>query len=70
MIISLAYIVGMVVFLAAPVYRFFAYRMGIAALTHTDSLLSLAGAGIMSLLVAGIPLAAGLRKVGDWSSSR
>jgi ABC-2 type transport system permease protein len=70
MIISLAYIVGMVVFLAAPVYRFFAYRMGIAALTRTDSLLSLAGAGIMSLLVAGIPLAAGLRKVGDWSSSR
>ncbi len=70
MIISLAYIVGMVVFLAAPVYRFFAYRMGIGALTRTDSLLSLAGAGIMSLLVAGIPLAAGLRKVGDWSSSR
>jgi ABC-2 type transport system permease protein len=70
MIISLGYIVGMVVFLAAPVYRFFAYRMGSATLTSTDSLLSLAGAGIMSMLVAGIPLAAGLRKVGDWTSQR
>jgi ABC-2 type transport system permease protein len=70
MIISLAYIGAMVIFLAAPVYRFFAYRMGIAALTRTDSLMSLAGAAVMSLLVAGIPMAAGLRKVGDWSSTR
>ena len=30
----------------------------------------LAGAAVMSLLVAGIPLAAGLKKVGDWSSTR
>jgi ABC-2 type transport system permease protein len=70
MIISLAYIAGMVIFLAAPVYRFFAYRMGLAALTRTDSLMSLGGAAVMSLLVAGIPLAMGLRRVGHWSSSR
>jgi hypothetical protein len=44
--------------------------MGLAALTRTDSLMSLGGAAVLSLLVAGIPLAMGLRRVGHWSSSR
>lgn len=70
MILSLGYVGLMVVFLAAPVYRFFAYRMGLAALTRGDALFGLIGAGILSLLFGMIPILAGLNKVGDWTSSR
>ncbi|UCG38793.1 MAG: hypothetical protein JSV00_00730 [bacterium] len=70
MIISLAYIGLMVILLAAPVYRLFAYRMGLAALTKGDAVFGLAGAGALSLAVAVLPLAAGLRRVGEWSSLR
>ncbi|MCJ7499825.1 hypothetical protein MUP29_06175 [bacterium] len=70
MILSLGYIGFMVVFLAAPVYRLFASRMGLSALTSGDAIFGLIGAGVISLLVGVIPLGAGLRKVGDWSGSR
>ncbi|MDT8365760.1 MAG: hypothetical protein RRA15_04625 [bacterium] len=70
MILSLGYIGFMVVFLAAPVYRLFAGRMGLSALTSGDAIFGLIGAGVLSLLVGVIPLGAGLRKVGDWSGSR
>ncbi len=70
MILSLAYIGFMVVFLAAPVYRLFAYRMGLSALTSGDALFGLAGAAVLSFLVAVVTMGLGLRKVGDWSGSR
>jgi len=70
MILSLGYIGFMVVFLAAPVYRLFAYRMGLSALTSGDALFGLLGAGGLSFLVAVVPMGVGLRKVGDWSGSR
>jgi hypothetical protein len=58
------------VFLAAPVYRLFAYRMGLSALTSGDALFGLTGAAVLSFLVAVVPMGLGLRKVGDWSGSR
>jgi ABC-2 type transport system permease protein len=70
MILSLGYIGFMVVFLAAPVYRLFATRMGIFALKNGDALFGLTGAGVLSFLVAVLPVMAGLRKVSDWSSFR
>ncbi len=70
MILSLGYIGLMVVFLAAPVYRFFAHRMGLGALMRGDALLGLAGAVVLSLLFGGFPVLAGLRKVGDWKGKR
>jgi len=70
MILSLGYIGFMVVFLAAPVYRLFGIRMGLSALTSGDALFGLLGAGLLSFLVAVVPLGIGLRKVGDWSGSR
>ncbi len=70
MILSLGYIGFMVVFLAAPVYRLFASRMGLSALTSGDAIFGLIGAGVLSLLVGAIPLGAGLRRVGDWSGFR
>ena len=70
MILSLAYIGFMVVLLAAPVYRFFARRMGLGALTRGDSLFGLIGAVTLSLLVALVPLLLGLRKVGEWGKLR
>jgi ABC-2 type transport system permease protein len=66
MILSLGYVGLMVVFLASPVYRFFAHRMGLAALTKGDALFGLAGAGVLSVLFGVIPVLAGLRKVGEW----
>ena len=69
MILSLGYIGFMVVFLAAPVYRLFAYRMGLKALTSGDAMFGLVGAGLLSLLVAVVPMGMGLRKVGDWAKS-
>jgi hypothetical protein len=60
----------MVVFLAAPVYRLFATRMSIFALKNGDALFGLTGAGVLSFLVAVLPVMAGLRKVSDWSSFR
>jgi ABC-2 type transport system permease protein len=70
MILSLGYIGLIVVFLAAPVYRFFAYRMGLTAMTHGDALFGLVGAGALSLLFGVVPILAGLNKVGVWTSSR
>ena len=70
MILSLGYIGFMVVFLAAPVYRLFAFRMGLSALTSGDALFGLMGAGLLSILVAVVPMGMALRKVGDWSGSR
>ena len=70
MILSLGYIGFMVVFLAAPVYRLFAHRMGLSALTSGDALFGLLGAGLLSLLVATVPLGIGLKKVGDWAGLR
>lgn len=70
MILSLGYVGFMVVFLAAPVYRLFAYRMGLKALTSGDALFGLVGAGLLSLLVAVMPMGMALRKVGDWMGSR
>ena len=70
MILSLGYIGFMVVFLAAPVYRLFAHRMGLSALTSGDALFGLLGAGLLSILVATVPLGIGLKKVGDWAGSR
>lgn len=66
MILSLGYVGLMVVFLASPVYRFFAHRMGIASLMKGEALFGLVGAGILSVLFGLIPVLAGLRKVGDW----
>ena len=70
MILSLGYIGFMVVLLAAPVYRLFASRMGLSALTSGDAIFGLIGAGVLSVLVGVIPLGVGLRRVGDWSGSR
>jgi ABC-2 type transport system permease protein len=70
MILSLGYVGLMVVFLASPVYGFFAHRMGMAALIRGDALFGLAGAGILSLLFGMIPILAGLKKVGDWSGAK
>ena len=70
MIVSLGYIGFMVVFLAAPVYRLFAHRMGLSALTRGDALFGLTGAVVLSTMVAVVPMGMGLRKVGDWVSSR
>ena len=70
MILSLGYIGFMVVFLAAPVYRLFAVRMGLLALRNGDALFGLIGAGVLSFLVAVLPVMGGLRKVSDWSSFR
>ncbi|MGD8353395.1 MAG: hypothetical protein PVJ01_04440 [Pseudomonadota bacterium] len=69
MIISLGYIGFMVVFLAAPVYRLFAHRMGLRALTSGDALFGLLGAGVLTVVVAFVPVIMGLRKVGDWARS-
>jgi len=69
MILSLGYIGLMVVFLAAPVYRFFAYSMGFSALTKGDALFGLVGSAILSVFFGVIPVLMGLRRVGDWSSS-
>jgi hypothetical protein len=68
MIISLAYIAGMVVSLASPVYRLFAQRLGLAALTRGDALLGIFIAGVLTFVVATIPMGWGLRRVGDWAS--
>jgi ABC-2 type transport system permease protein len=70
MILSLGYIGFMVVLLAAPVYRLFAYRMGLSALTSGDALFGLIAAGLLSILVGVVPMGIGLRKVGDWASTR
>lgn len=70
MILSLGYIGFMVVFLAAPVYRLFAHRMGLKALTSGDAVFGLIGAGLLSVLVAVLPMGMALKKVGDWSSTR
>ncbi len=69
MIISLAYIGFMIVFMAAPVYRFFASPMGLTALTRGDAVFGLAGAFLLSVAVAVIPVGVGLRKMGGWSGS-
>jgi ABC-2 type transport system permease protein len=68
MIISLAYIAGMVVSLASPVYRLFAQRLGLAALTRGDALLGIFIAGVLTFVVATVPMGWGLRRVGDWAS--
>lgn len=68
MILSLIYVGFMIVFMAAPVYRFFAAPMGLAALTRGDSLFGLMGAGLLSVLAAVVPVGVGLRKVGHWES--
>jgi len=70
MILSLGYIGFMVVLLAAPVYQLFAYRMGLSALTSGDALFGLIAAGLLSFLIGVVPMGIGLRKVGDWASSR
>lgn len=70
MIISLGYIGFMVVFLAAPVYRLFARRMELSVLTSGDALFGLFGAGLLSLMLAVIPMGIGLRRVGGWGSGR
>lgn len=70
MILSLCYIGFMIVLLAAPVYRLFAYRMGLSALTHGDALFGIIGAGILSIMAGSIPIGMGLRKVGDWQGLR
>ncbi|TNF45819.1 hypothetical protein EP232_05350 [bacterium] len=67
MIISLAYIGFMVIFMAAPVYRFFASPMGLTALTKGDAVFGLAGALLVSVTVAIVPVGVGLRKVGGWT---
>jgi len=69
MILSLGYIGFMVVFLAAPVYRLFAFRMGFSVLTSGDALFGLLGAGLLSVLVAFVPMALALRRVPYWSGS-
>jgi ABC-2 type transport system permease protein len=70
MIISLAYIGFMIVFMAAPVYRFFASPMGLTALTKGDAVFGLAGALLLSAAVAVIPVGFGLRRVGQWGEGR
>jgi ABC-2 type transport system permease protein len=70
MILSLAYIGLMVVFLAAPVYRFFTHRMGFRALLRSDSLLGLGGACVLSVVFGVIPVLVGLGKVGGWRGNR
>jgi len=65
MILSLGYIGLMVVFLAAPVYRFFAHRFGISGLAGGSSLLGLAGGGLLSLLFGVVPVMGGLRRLGN-----
>jgi len=70
MILSLGYIGLMVVFLAGPMYRFFAYRMGLGSLVRGDALFGLIGAGILSVLFGMMPVLAGLGKVGNWTSKR
>lgn len=70
MIISLVYIGFMVVFLAAPVYRFFASPMGLTALTRGDAVFGFTGAFLLSAAVAMIPMGFGLRKIGVWSQVR
>jgi hypothetical protein len=70
MILSLGYVGFMVVLLAAPVYRLFAFRMGLSALTSGDALFGLMGAGLLSTLVAVVPMGMAFRKVGDWAGSR
>ncbi len=67
MIISLAYIGFLVVFMAAPVYRFFAAPMGLTALTRGDSIFGILAAGLLSFVVAAIPVGWGLSRVGRWS---
>ena len=67
MIISLAYIGFMIVFMAAPVYRFFASPMGLTALRRGDAVFGLAAAILLSLAVAVIPVGIGLKKIGRWS---
>ncbi|MEE8547412.1 MAG: hypothetical protein V3S63_04835 [bacterium] len=69
MIISLAYIGFLVVFMAAPVYRFFAAPMGLTALTRGDSIFGILGAGLLSFMVAAIPMGWGLSRVGKWSET-
>ena len=66
MIISLFYIGLMVILLAAPVYRIFATRLGLSALTRGDALFGLAGAAALSAVVGIVPVGWGLRKVGEW----
>ncbi len=68
MILSLIYVGFMVIFLASPVYRFFASPMGLSALTRGDSLLGLLGAGLLSATVAVVPVGLGLGKVGRWEN--
>jgi len=70
MILSLGYVGFMVVLLASPVYRLFAFRMGLSALTRGDALFGLMGAGLLSTLVAVVPMGMAFRKVGDWAGSR
>lgn len=70
MILSLGYIGFMVVFLAAPVYRLFAYRMGLKILTSGDAVFGLIGAVLLSLFVAVMPIGMALRKVGAWEGTR
>jgi ABC-2 type transport system permease protein len=70
MILSLGYIGFMVVFLAAPVYRLFAHRMGLKILTSGDAVFGLIGAGLLSLLVAAMPMGMALRKVGNWVGTK
>jgi len=67
MIISLAYIGFLVVLMAAPVYRFFAAPMGLMALTRGDSIFGILSAGLLSFLVAAIPMGWGLSRVGRWT---
>ncbi len=63
MIISLVYVGSIVVFLAAPVYRFFAAPMGMTALTGADSAFGIAGAVIVSVLVAALPMVWGVGRI-------
>lgn len=67
MIISLAYIGFLVVFMAAPVYRFFAAPMGLVALSRGDSIFGLLSAALLSFLVGVVPMGLGLSRVGRWS---
>jgi len=70
MIISLAYIGGMVVSLASPVYRLFATPLGMKALTRSDAMFGLLMAVCLSILVGLVPIGWGLKRVGEWSSIR
>ncbi|UCF29930.1 MAG: hypothetical protein JSV26_07500 [bacterium] len=66
MILSLTYVGFMVIFLAAPVYRFFAEPMGMSALTRGDSIAGLTGAAVLSVVTAIVPVGMGLNRVGHW----